>query len=81
VLTAMATSLDAMAVGVTLAFIDVNIMTAATAIGLATFLMATIGSVAGRWIGPMFGRGAELLGGLCLIGIGIKILIEHTFGA
>jgi manganese efflux pump family protein len=44
-------------------------------------LMATIGSVAGRWIGPMFGRGAELLGGLCLIGIGIKILIEHRFGA
>ena len=79
-LTAIATSLDAMAVGVTLAFINVNIAIAAVAIGLATFLMATLGTFAGRWIGPVFGRGAELLGGLCLIGIGAKILIEHTLG-
>jgi putative Mn2+ efflux pump MntP len=78
--TAIATSLDAMAVGVTLAFINVDIVIAALSIGLATFLMAVAGTVAGRWIGPIFGRGAELLGGLCLIGIGIKILIEHTLG-
>ncbi len=80
-LTAIATSLDAMAVGVTLAFINVDIVTAAAAIGLATFLMATIGTVAGRWLGPVFGRGAEALGGVCLMGIGTRILIEHTLGA
>lgn len=80
IVTAIATSLDAMAVGVTLAFMNVNIWLAAAAIGAATFLMATAGTVAGRWIGPVFGRGAELLGGLCLIGIGTKILIEHTLG-
>jgi manganese efflux pump family protein len=81
VLTAVATSLDAMAVGVTLAFINADIITTAAAIGLATFLMATIGTLAGRWIGPMFGRVAEALGGICLIGIGIKILWDHTVGA
>jgi putative Mn2+ efflux pump MntP len=80
-MTAIATSLDAMAVGVTLAFVNVDIMTAAAAIGCATFLMATIGTLAGRWLGPLFGRGAEFIGGLCLIGIGAKILFDHTIGA
>jgi len=80
-LTAVATSLDAMVVGMTLAFINVNILTAATAIGMATFSMAFIGTIAGRWLGPPLGRAAELLGGFCLIGIGTKILIEHTLGA
>ena len=80
VLTAIATSLDALAVGVTLAFVRVDIVAAASAIGLATFLMAAVGTLIGRWVGPVFGRGAELLGGLCLIGIGTKILIEHTLG-
>jgi len=80
-MTAIATSLDAMAVGVTLAFVNVNIITAAAAIGLATFLMATVGTLAGRWVGPVFGRGAEFVGGLCLISIGLKILFDHTLGA
>jgi putative Mn2+ efflux pump MntP len=80
-MTAIATSLDAMAVGVTLAFVNVDIMTAAAAIGVATFLMATTGTLAGRWLGPVFGRGAEFVGGLCLIGIGAKILFDHTLGA
>lgn len=78
--TALATSLDAMAVGVTLAFVNVSIVAAAAAIGLATGLMTAIGTYAGRWLGPAFGRGAEFIGGLCLIGIGTKILIEHTIG-
>lgn len=51
-LIALATSLDARAVGVTLAFIKVDIIPTAIAIGLATFLMAALGTVAGRWIGP-----------------------------
>jgi manganese efflux pump family protein len=78
--TAIATSLDALAVGVTLAFINVNIVVAAAAIGFATFLMATIGTLAGRSIGPIFGRAAEVLGGICLIIIGTKVLVEHTLG-
>jgi manganese efflux pump family protein len=78
VVTAVGTSLDAMAVGVTLAFIGANITVAAIAIGLATMLMATIGMLLGRYLGGRFGRVAEAAGGLALIGLGTKILIEHT---
>jgi putative Mn2+ efflux pump MntP len=76
-LTALATSIDALAVGVTLAFIDVDVMIVAAAIGGATFVMAVAGSIAGRWIGPLFGRAAEVIGGLCLVAIGFKVLVEH----
>ncbi|MGE0225858.1 MAG: manganese efflux pump MntP family protein [Acetobacteraceae bacterium] len=79
-LTAIATSLDAMAVGLTLALIQVDIATAALAIGMTTFLMTALGTMAGRWIGPVFGRTAEFLGGLCLMAIGLRILLEHTLG-
>lgn len=78
VLTAIGTSLDAMAVGVTLALLRVDILSAALAIGATTFLMTALGTLAGRWTGPLFGRGAELVGGLCLIMIGTKILLDHT---
>jgi manganese efflux pump family protein len=76
--TAVATSIDAMAVGVTLAFVNADIAVTAFAIGLATFLMTTIGILIGRIIGGRFGRIAEALGGMGLIGIGTRILIEHT---
>src|SRR3546814_16358430 len=69
---------DAMAVGVTLAFLDVHILVTALAIGLATFVMATIGIMVGRIIGGKFGLIAEVLGSLGLILIGTKILIKHT---
>ncbi|WP_182085306.1 manganese efflux pump MntP family protein [Aureimonas sp. ME7] len=75
--TAVGTSLDAMAVGVSLAFLDVNIVVIAAAIGLATMLMSTGGVLAGRVIGARFGRYAEIVGGLALMGIGTSILIEH----
>lgn len=77
VMTAIATSLDAMAVGIGLAFLDVNILGTATAIGLATLVMATLGVLVGRFLGPLIGRSAEVLGGLILMGIGISILVEH----
>src|SRR5262249_17539864 len=77
-MTAIGTSIDAMAVGVTLAFLNANIVVTAVAIGLATFLMATIGVMVGRIIGEKFGRIAEAIGGVGLILIGTKILIEHT---
>jgi manganese efflux pump family protein len=77
-LTAIGTSIDAMAAGVTLAFLNVNIAVAAAAIGLATFMMATLGIMIGRLAGAVFGRVAEGLGGVGLMLIGTKILIEHT---
>ena len=76
--TAIGTSIDALAVGVTLALIDANIIVNALAIGAATFTMTTLGVMAGRMLGEKFGRYAEAAGGLVLIAIGCKILIEHT---
>ena len=78
VMTAIGTSIDALAVGVTLALIDANIIVNALAIGAATFTMVTIGVLTGRYLGEKFGRVAEAAGGLVLIVIGVKILLEHT---
>lgn len=75
--TAIATSLDAMAIGVGLAFLQVNILHTALLIGLSTMIMATIGMLLGRFIGPMLGKKAEIIGGLILIGIGCNILYSH----
>lgn len=77
VLTAFGTSIDAMAIGATMAFLNVNIWIMSLMIGSATFLMATIGILAGHRIGTRAGRTAEVLGGLCLMAIGTKILLEH----
>lgn len=77
VTTALATSLDAMAVGVGLAFLQVNILYTALAIGCATLIMSTLGIMVGRFIGPLLGKRAEILGGLVLIGIGCQILWSH----
>lgn len=74
VTTAIATSIDAMAVGVSLAFLQVNIVTTALMIGGATLVMSTLGIMLGRFIGPLLGKRAEILGGLVLIGIGCNIL-------
>lgn len=75
--TAVATSLDAMAVGVGLAFLQVNIVTTALAIGASTMIMASAGILLGRFLGPVMGKWAEIFGGLVLIGIGTSILVEH----
>ena len=80
VTTAFATSLDAMAVGVGLAFLQVSIVTTALAIGCATFIMSTLGMMVGRVIGPLLGKRAEILGGIVLIGIGSEILWSHFAG-
>ncbi|GAA5173971.1 MULTISPECIES: manganese efflux pump MntP family protein [Halomonadaceae] len=79
-LTAIATSIDAMAVGITLAFTDVNILVAAAIIGLATTLMVTIGIMLGRAIGSLVGKRAEIVGGLVLIGIGTWIAYVSVVG-
>ena len=80
VTTAFATSLDAMAVGVGLAFLQVSIVTTALAIGCATFIMSTLGIMVGRFIGPLLGKRAEILGGIVIIGIGSEILWSHFAG-
>lgn len=75
--TGFATSIDAMAVGVGLAFIDVNIVSTSLAIGCTTLLMVVAGVMLGRLLGKLAGRRAEMIGGLILIGIGGLILVEH----
>lgn len=79
--TGFATSIDAMAVGVGLAFLDVNILAVAATVGLTTLVMVTAGIMLGRLLGTMAGRRAEAGGGLLLIAIGAFILFEHLGGA
>ncbi len=75
--TGFATSIDAMAVGATLAFVDVGIGAVALSIGATTFVMATVGVLVGRLLGAVAGKRAEIVGGVLLIGIGATILYEH----
>lgn len=74
---AVATSIDALAVGVTLAFLNVNIWVAVSAIGIITFLLSAVGVWIGRIVGIKFKSKAEIFGGAVLILIGLKILLEH----
>jgi putative Mn2+ efflux pump MntP len=76
-MTSLATSIDAMAVGVGLAFIDVNILVVAVVIGVCTFGMVTMGIMVGRGMGALIGKRAELVGGIILIVVGATILHEH----
>jgi len=78
--TGFATSIDALAVGVGLAFLDVNILAVAATIGLTTLVMVTAGILLGRVLGAMAGRRAEVAGGLLLCAIGSVILVEHLGG-
>lgn len=77
-LMAIATSIDALAVGVTFAFLRVNILWAITFIGITTFCFSAMGIKIGSIFGGKFKSKAEMAGGLILIGLGIKILLEHT---
>jgi putative Mn2+ efflux pump MntP len=76
-ITGLATSIDAMAVGASLALIGVNIYATAAAIGFSTFVMVTIGIMVGRALGAVIGKRAELIGGVVLVIIGSVILYEH----
>jgi putative Mn2+ efflux pump MntP len=77
---AVITSIDALATGLALAFQEANIALAAVIIGAVTFVVVIIGFLIGRKAGELLGRWAGVLGGLILIGIGIKVLIEHLAG-
>lgn len=76
-ITGLSTSIDALAVGVGLAFVDIPIAVVAVVIGLCTFSMVTLGIMLGRALGAMVGKRAELIGGVILIGVGAVILYEH----
>ena len=76
-LLAIATSIDALAVGVSMAFMTVDILPAAAVIAVVTFLLSLLGGMMGRKLGGMFQKWAQAAGGIALIAIGIKILTEH----
>lgn len=73
----VATSIDAMAVGITFAFLQVQILPAATLIGCTTCLLSLVGVCAGRQFGSKYKNKATLTGGIILCLIGLKILLEH----
>ncbi|HML46953.1 MAG TPA: manganese efflux pump MntP family protein [Clostridia bacterium] len=77
-LLAIATSIDALAVGITFAFLQVSILPAVTMIGATTFCICLLGVWVGHCFGLRFKSRAELFGGFILIGMGLKILLEHT---
>lgn len=74
---AVATSIDALAIGVTFAFLNVQILPAVTLIGITTFVLSLSGVVVGNYFGVRYKKRAELAGGLILICLGIKILLDH----
>lgn len=73
----IATSIDAMAIGVTFAFLQTDILTAASVIALVTFVLCVIAVYIGKKLGSLLESKAEMIGGIILIGLGCKILIEH----
>ena len=78
-LLAVATSIDALAVGVSFAFMQVDILPASAVIGVITFFLSAAGCPLGKRLGGLFRKYAEIAGGVVLIGIGFRILIEHMF--
>lgn len=74
---ALATSIDALAVGVTFAFLKVSILPAILLIGVTTFLLSALGVRLGSVFGQRYQKAAEILGGVILILMGFKILLEH----
>jgi len=76
-LLALATSIDALAVGVSLAFTDVDILLAAAVIGAVAFGLSMVGGLLGRRLGELFQKRATLAGGIVLVCMGAKILMEH----
>ena len=78
-LLAIATSIDALAVGISFAFLKVDILQAITMIGIITFVLSFLAVIIGNRLGNMLEKYAGILGGCILILIGLKILIEHLF--
>ena len=77
IILAIATSIDALAVGITFAFFNVNLILAITLIGVITFILSVIGTKVGNRFGDKYENKAEFIGGVILILLGLKILLEH----
>lgn len=77
IILAIATSIDALAVGVTFAFLSVNILLAISIIGIITFVISAVGVKIGNVFGDKYEKKAEITGGVILILIGVNILLEH----
>jgi putative Mn2+ efflux pump MntP len=75
----LATSIDALAVGFSFAFLDISIIKPIAVIGGVTFLLSLLGVYLGDRFGHLFESGIEVIGGGLLIGVGIKVLVEHLF--
>jgi len=73
----VATSIDALAVGLSFAFVEVNIVLASSTIGVVAFVVTAIGFLLGRKVGKLVGKRAEAVGGIILIGIGLRVLLSH----
>lgn len=73
----VATSIDALVVGLSFAFLEISIITASLTIGTVALVVTAIGFLLGRKLGSLIGRRAEALGGVVLIGIGLRILLTH----
>ena len=78
VILSIATSIDALAIGITYAFLQTPILIPVLLIGIMSFIFAIIGSTMGKRLGQFFGNRMEIIGGIILICLGIKILLEHT---
>lgn len=74
---AVATSIDALAVGITFAFLQVEIVPAVSFIGVTTFIISVAGVKIGNVFGSRWQKGAQIAGGVILICLGVKILVEH----
>ena len=74
----VATSIDALAIGITLSLVAGSIVLEVIIIGLVTFLLSYIGVMLGKKFGHIFENKIEAIGGLVLIALGVKILLEHT---
>ena len=76
----IATSIDALAIGITFSFLDVNIMQAVSIIGVITFILSGAGVFVGNIFGSKYKSRAEFIGGLILVILGVRIFLEHTLG-
>lgn len=78
IILSIATSIDALAVGISFAFLNVNIFPLCLSIGIITFVLCFIGVMVGSFLGPIFKNYSQIVGGIILILIGINILNKHT---
>lgn len=81
VVLAIATSIDALAAGVTLPMFETPMLVSIATIGVTTAVLSAIGVLVGRRFGALLGKRLEIVGGLALVGLGTKILLEHVSGA